>query len=185
MCPAMIRAKIPLWYTEGFNPHPKMVFAQPLPLFVMSECELLDIKITEDIGCDEICKRLRGAFTDELYVEEVYYPQRKFAEIAYAEYRITNSDNIDQPKLDAIMSGDIIVLKKTKSGEKEINIRPQIREVKLLGDGVITAVLSASGEAYLNPDIFCRAFDSALGSGDADHEITRIGWYDKDMKPFI
>ena len=31
MQPAMIRAKIPLWYTEGFNPHPKMVFAQPLP----------------------------------------------------------------------------------------------------------------------------------------------------------
>ena len=47
---ALVRTKIPIWYTEGFNPHAKMVFAQPLPLFAESECEYLDIKITEEMS---------------------------------------------------------------------------------------------------------------------------------------
>ena len=75
MCPAMIRAKIPLWYTEGFNPHPTMMFAQPLPLFVESECEFLDIKITEPVSHEELKARLRSAFTEELYVIDVYNPE--------------------------------------------------------------------------------------------------------------
>ena len=130
MCPAMIRAKIPLWYTEGFNPHPKMVFAQPLPLFVESECEFLDIKITEPLSNEELKARLRSAFTDELYVLDVYVPSAKFTEIAYAGYFITC--------------------------EKQLNIRPQIKSVSLC-DGGYFAVLDASGSSYLNPDIFCKA----------------------------
>ena len=50
MTTVMIRAKIPIYYSEGFNPHPKMVFALPLSIGAESVCELLDIKIVEDIS---------------------------------------------------------------------------------------------------------------------------------------
>ena len=109
MQPAMIRARIPLWYTEGFNPHPKMVFAQPLPLFVESRCEFLDIKIVEDVSCEELKRRLREAFTDELYVLDVYKPTEKFTEIAYAVYEISGLP-VKAEDIKALLSGAIGLL---------------------------------------------------------------------------
>ena len=47
---ALVRAGIPIWYTKGFNPHAKMVFALPLPVGVESVCEYLDVKIDKEIG---------------------------------------------------------------------------------------------------------------------------------------
>ena len=47
MARAIHRAKIPLWYTQGFNPRAHMVFALPLPLGIEGSREALDIKIDE------------------------------------------------------------------------------------------------------------------------------------------
>ena len=47
MSRAVRRARLPLWYTEGFNPHPQLVFALPLSVGMASECELLDFKLDE------------------------------------------------------------------------------------------------------------------------------------------
>ena len=170
---ALVRTKIPVWYTEGFNPHAKMVFAQPLPLFAESECEYLDIKITEKMPLEEIRDRLRAAFTDELYVTDVYTPRDKFTDIAYAQYRISGDFNVTEEAILSLLSGDINVVKKTKSGEKSVNIRPQIKSVTVNGDGTLTAVLSASGDSYLNPDILCRV----LFDAESDYLITRVGWF--------
>jgi len=184
MQPAMIRARIPLWYTEGFNPHPKMVFAQPLPLFVTSKCEFLDIKIVEDVSCEEIKRRLREAFTDELYVTDVYKPTDKFTEIAYAEYEISGIA-VTAQDVKGLLSGSIEVKKRTKSGaEKVIDIRPQVRRVTLRPDGVIECVLSASGSEYLNPDIFAKALAASVGIEEPDCDITRIKWYKADGSVF-
>ncbi len=179
VCPAMIRAKIPLWYTEGFNPHPKMVFTQPLPLFVESECEFLDIKITENIPKDELCKKLRAAFTDELYVDEVYTPERKFQEIAYAGYVIKG---LPEFSAEEFLSNEIKIVKKTKSGEKEIDIRHQIKVVERKESGDAYAVLDASGASYLNPDLLCKAICERFG--ETDYGITRVMWFDDKMKEF-
>ena len=179
MCPAMIRAKIPLWYTEGFNPHPKMVFAQPLPLFVESECEFLDIKITEPLSNEELKARLRSAFTDELYVLDVYVPAAKFTEIAYAGYFITCEKQLSEAEISDKLSSDILVTKNSKGKEKQLNIRPQIHSVSLC-DGGYFAILDASGSSYLNPDIFCKAI---FGSS-VDCAITRRSWFKGDMSEF-
>lgn len=183
MCPAMIRSKIPLWYTEGFNPHPKMVFAQPLPLFVESRCELLDIKITEEMSHEELTKRLREAFTAELYVEEVYTPTEKFSEIAFAEYEIKGL-GISSQNVETLLSGELKIVKNTKSGQKLIDIRPQVKSVDVLDDGAFKCVLSASAESYLNPDIFCKAVSAKLGRSEPDVDITRVAWYRSDMTLF-
>ncbi len=181
---ALVRTKIPVWYTEGFNPHAKMVFAQPLPLFAESECELLDIKITEKMPFEEIRDRLRAAFTDELYVTDVFAPRDKFTDIAYAAYRISGDFDITKERIDTLLSADINIVKKTKSGEKNVNIRPQIKSLTLTEDGELYAVLDASGASYLNPDILCRAlFDTK-----ADYLITRTGWFKEEngeLKEFI
>ncbi len=176
---AMLRAKIPLWYTEGFNPRPKMVFTHPLPLFVESECELLDIKITEHVPMDQLRDRLRAAFTDELYAEDVYAPTRKFQEIAFAGYILRGFSDIPTAEL---LSGSLNVIKKGKSGEKELDIRPQISSLELLENGDISAILDASASSYLNPDLLCRAICERYG--EREYGVTRVNWYDGDMKEF-
>lgn len=189
---AMIRAKLPLKYTEGFNPHPKMVFTQPLPLFAESRCELLDIKLTEALPHDEICRRLRRQFTDELYINKVYEPDAvhgKFSEIAYASYNLTGFENADAGKLEKLLAGEIKVLKRNKKGEeKETDIRPMVRTLEMIsgGDasGTLNALLSASADAYLNPDVLCRALTSALCECSGGYGIVRTGWYRADMSVF-
>ncbi len=42
----MQRADIPLAYSEGFNPHPRLALAAPLPVGVTAQSELMDIVCT-------------------------------------------------------------------------------------------------------------------------------------------
>ena len=176
MVTAMTRAKIPMWYTEGFNPHPKLVFTQPLPLFAESECEYLDIKIVEPMSHEEICRRMRDAFTSELYTEEVYTPTVKFSDIAYACYRI-ELKNCDESKLAG--DGELMAEKKAKDGKVKVwDIRPMVKEAKIV-DGVLYATLNASVDSYLNPEVFCKAI------GAEDYFITRTGWLKADGTKFV
>lgn len=180
---AMIRAKIPLRYTEGFNPHPKMIFTQPLPLFAESECELLDIRLTEDMPHEEICARLRKEFADGLYINKVYEPLSKFGEISYALYKITGFESARERELEELLSGEIAVKKKTKDGkEKVIDIRPLVRSLDRREDA-LEALLGAAPDSYLNPDTLCRSM-CERGLGKGAYGILRIGWYRGDMSPF-
>ena len=56
----LVRACIPVWYTQGFNPHIKLVFSTPLSVGSESVCEYLDIKLSRDMTLDEIKERLNG-----------------------------------------------------------------------------------------------------------------------------
>ncbi len=185
MTPAMIRAGIPIWYTEGFNPHPKMVFTQPLPLFAESVCEYLDIKIVENMSCEEIKERLNGALASELAVSEVYTPSEKFTEIAYAEYVISGLGGITPEMLEIALAGAIEIGKRTKSGQvKTVDIRPQVRSAEII-DGVIKCVLDASGASYLNPDAFCKGLIGKLSlDSETDFSIMRVGWLKADGTEF-
>lgn len=44
---AIRRSGIPIAYSEGFHPHPRIAFGPPLPLGFVSEAEYLDIQLTE------------------------------------------------------------------------------------------------------------------------------------------
>ena len=50
----LVRACIPVWYTQGFNPHIKLVFSTPLSVGSESLCEYLDIKLAREIPFEEI-----------------------------------------------------------------------------------------------------------------------------------
>ena len=63
---ALLRAEIPIYYTEGFNPHPKMVFALPLPLGEESVCEYLDIKLVEPMDAEALLAAVNAQLTSEM-----------------------------------------------------------------------------------------------------------------------
>jgi len=151
----LARAKVPIYYSEGFNPHPKMVFALPLSIGTESICEYLDIKIVEDVSCEELKANISAALPPDITIEEVYEPQSKFTEIKWAEYDITNKDEFSVEPLSA---EKIEIAKKSKSGVKNTDIKPLIRCYELNGN-VLTIQLSADNSDYLNPEYIAQILE--------------------------
>ena len=60
------RSRLPIWYTQGFNPHAYLTFALPLPLGVESCCESFDFRLTEEVSCEEVTDRLNAVLPDDL-----------------------------------------------------------------------------------------------------------------------
>lgn len=180
----LVRAGLPLWYTKGFNPHIKMVFGMPLPVGCESECEMLDIRIEREMSEAEVLERLNGELTDELRALEVYAAERKFAEIAYASYdftiRTTGADAALAERIDrALREGPLTAVKKSKSGEREIDVREFIKAYDVAFEGGeirLRATLAAGEGNFLSPEVLISALRTHVGilSGHPLEECYRI-----------
>ena len=192
----ILRAGIDIWYSEGFNPQPKMVFALPLPIGVESVCEYLDIRLNTPMDFEEIKERIQSNFPSEMKVLDVYSPSVKFKLVAYADYTIRlYSPALSEKIVDdikALFSKECIITKKTKSGEKEVDICEYIKslDVKYNNDFIeISAVLSADGEKNLNPEFVVGAIKRYIGilnsnTIDEYHTIMRNRLLDSELNEF-
>ncbi len=168
----IIRSGIPAWYTMGFNPHAKMVFGLPLSVGCQSVCEYLDIKITEYMTTNEIKARLKTALTNELDVLEVYEPEMKLTDIGMARYTLTfetegASDGLAEAAK-ALFDAPVIMEKRSKSGNKEIDITKMIKSLDVRYDSesdriVMDTLLSAGQTETLNPEMLVNALKDKLG----------------------
>ena len=191
----LVRADIGVYYTEGFNPHPKLVFALPLSVGAESVTEFFDIKVmgeTADYGL--ILERLRMEAPPELPITDVYAPEKKFRDIAYAEYEIViHHSAIPEDAADIVermREEPIIEIKRSKSGERECDLRPFIDSLECEcsgGDLLIRTRLAADPERYLNPEYIVRAVKKVLGIESDDiapggdyYTLTRTGIFDRD-----
>ena len=111
--------------------------------------------------------------TDELRVTEVYVTTSKFSDIAYAayEYEIhtTGADAALAERISTLLhTAPLMMTKRTKSGEKEIDIIPQIRRADVCYDADadcirIAAELSATTDNFLNPELVMSALTQHCG----------------------
>lgn len=195
MSRALKRAQIPLWYTEGFNPHPYMSFSLPLSLGVESLCESVDLRIIGDITNDEIKNRLNNVLPQDIKIVDVYDDFRDNSEIVYSDYvyKFEFKDNEAAfEKIKNVLSSDeIIALKKGKQCRKrvmkETNIKSFIDKysISIRNDVIVLNIrLLAGPEKNLNPSLL---FDTIIRLIDMDFEwksIARISLLDKDYKEF-
>ena len=144
---AFRRAKIPMAYTQGFNPHPKVAFASPLSIGVSSQAEYFDLVLTEEIDPADFLSSLNQTLPQGIEILKVqYYEENKktslMKESALIEYQIKgelkslNSKAELQEKTHSFMNQDsIIVEKKMKKNKykkrnrektKAVDIRPLI-----------------------------------------------------------
>jgi radical SAM-linked protein len=143
-----------------------MVFALPLPVGVESVCELVDVRIDKEIATSDVKELLNEVLTKDLQVLDVYLPERKFADIAKAEYRIeltsvNASEELSAKINEFFAKEEILMTKHTKSGEKEINISKLIYNFSAkycseCNKIIIDATLSAGTES-LNPEFLMSA----------------------------
>ena len=156
----------------------------------------MDIKINSYMDFEEIKKRISLNFPEEMKVLDVYSPTVKFKLVSYADYTIKiYSDNISEKTVSDIkelFSRECTVMKKSKSGEREVNICDYIKslDATYCGDNIeIRAVTSADSEKNLNPELIVEAIKKHLGimnSGSIDeyHTIMRNALLDAELKEF-
>ncbi|MBE6720579.1 MAG: DUF2344 domain-containing protein [Ruminococcaceae bacterium] len=192
---AFARAKIDLWFTEGFNPHPYMSFSLPLSLGVESLCENVDIRILNDITPDELKKRMNNSLPQGIRIVDAYTDFLDSSEIKYSDYvyKIEFKDNDAALKRinDVLASDEIIAQKKGKKGKRRIVKETNIKEfivsynTSIRKDNVIINTrLLAGPEKNLNPSLL---FDTLIRLIDMDYEwksISRINLLTKDLKEY-
>ena len=198
MMKIIVRAKLPLWYTEGFNPKPKITFAAPLSIGTESMCEFMDIRLTEKISPKTVLERLNANMTAQMQATDAYYPESKMTELRWLAYEIdietSGADESLAEKCDNALKADTLpVLKKTKSGEAVVDIRGLIHSSEVLfrnGKISISCILSADPSAFLNPEYVVKILREKCGilsSGDLIGErytIMRTNAYKENLTIF-
>ncbi len=176
------RGSIPIAYSEGFNPHPKISFALPLSVFYESECEIMLFSTTEEIKESALLEKFNSAFPEGLLGLEVVSGKPDVKHLSYCLYEVTAP--LPTPKqLDSFLSlGSMVVPKKTKSGIKDTDIRGDITQITLENNR-ICMLLSAGSNANLKPDVVIKAMNKYIdGYNSTDAEYLRKAIYTDQMK---
>lgn len=170
---AMRRAEIDIAYSEGMSPHMIMSFAQPLGVGLTSEAEYMDVELRTPLSSAEAIRRLNRVGVEGITVTQwKQIPEDKGSKamtlVAGADYELRFRKGF-APKTDwqsavshFFAQKSILVTKKTKKGEKELDIRPLIYDMHV-NAGTVYFQLSAGSEANLKPELVMDAYLATLG----------------------
>lgn len=171
---AMRRAEIDIAYSEGFSPHQVMSFAAPLGVGLTSEGEYLDIEVGMCLSSADAINRLNAVMVDGMKVLTFKkLPDdsgNAMSIVAAADYRVMfreGSSLIPDVELEAKLAefynrNEIVILKKTKKSEKEVDIKPMVYSLSAK-DGVISMQLATGSVNNLKPELLMEAFAAYLG----------------------
>lgn len=191
---AVRRAEIPLWYTEGFNPHPYMTFLMPLPLGQIGMREPLDIRIEGEISFGEIKNRLNAVMPEGLEIVDVSKPECKPNEIAAAEYEIVaeflnegEATRFAAESKNIIDGGVLNAEKRSKKGIKTVNLCELIRKFEIESNEKnihINTVLAAGNTVNLNAELLFSSLLSHIAAETESVTIVRTKLLREDMSIF-
>jgi len=189
---ALTRAGLRLNYSEGFNPHPYISVALPLPVGCGSYCELVDIGFAEAIPAGDIAGRTNSALPEGIEIKEAYEPVRKFNEISWLEISAALTyDNGGPPDARELLtecfsSEQIVVSKKTKRGVSELDVAPYIKSVTFTGENpIIMSGRFSAQNPSINPENIKCILGGCGGSIKPDFTaFSRQEIFDKDFIVF-
>ena len=148
----LVRSGLPIAYTEGFNPHPRLNIVLPLSVYQEGEREVFDFRLETDIEPAAVCEALSAATFPGMEIISAERIERKTAPQS-ALYRIELEGAAPESIINAI-SGKMIVTKRSKSGEKQVDISGAVELVSAAASErgtLLRVLLPASGSEYLNP----------------------------------
>ncbi len=177
---SIIRAGIPIAFSQGFNPHQLMSFGLPLPLGMSSIGDYIDIELSEEVDTMEIKENLNKVLPKGLkildVVKTVEGEKNSASSLVAGIYKVENIDidNISKIVENFIKQDEIIVEKTTKKTNKSVDIKPNIYEIKV-EDNFVLMTISTGSVANIKPDLIIKAlYDYANVDMSSDVKYTRI-----------
>ena len=154
---ALLRAGLPLRYSEGYNPHAVLSVALPLPVGVAGLCEIVDFSLTHPVSLEPLAARINGVLPEGIAVLDTAPASRPVGEIKAARYELSFAGGAEQmPALHAVFDGrSLMVEKRTKKGTAVLDIAGAVTVERIAagGDGGLRlqAVLPTENPA-LSPE---------------------------------
>ena len=187
---ALVRSGLPVWYTQGFNPHLYRTFTLPLSLGVAGKKESCDIKLCESVDFDVVKEKINGALPEGIEVFDVAAPLMDPKEIMWADYLLLlDCDEQEAKKAVVALSkmDEINVDKKTKKGIKAQNIKELYKDLHCETKdchAFVTLKCRAGVEVNLNPSLILEALKIYQGFEPYFSRIVRTAILTQNLEDF-
>lgn len=169
------RAGLPLAYTAGFNPRPKLGFAAPLAVGMTGCRECVDLELEEDVAPVEVLDRLRGTLPEGLVAvraESITGGPALMSLVSRARYTAVGeapegltAEDVQALLIAFLARGTIRTERKSVKGLKQKDIRPGIYSltVDLVGPKLVLVMeLKAGSAGNVRPDDVLSALGEVL-----------------------
>jgi len=184
---ALRRAWIPVAYSEGFNPHPKIAFASALAVGVTSSAEYMDLQLETPLPPEELVRRLSDALPAGIPVYDAAAVAAAvpslMSMIDRAAYVLTFSEavpGLGQAAADLLAQPSVLVEKKGKKGLEQTDIRGGIYELKVHpGEDGAEMLVQSGSRGNIKPEAVLTALGGVMGGGKQalNGQVHRRGLY--------
>lgn len=158
---AFRRSGLPVAYTQGFSPHPKISFGTALATGVSSEGEFFDLELTEPVEPEVFVSTLNNVLPEGLRVaaarEAVERRESLMALLNAAKYRLTLELGMACPQAlraaaAAFLEREaVMIYREGKKGRVPVDIRTKVYELTVEADSRLLATVQNSLEGSLKP----------------------------------
>lgn len=175
----IVRAKLPVCYSEGFNPHMKISFASALGVGVSAAVEYMDMDLTEEVPLEDVRKAMNSTSPEGFAVLDGRYVDEKAPKLmAMANYAVYDlqgpaqealSQEELQHRLDSFNAAEEVIFEKSSPKSrrtKTVDMKKHVIEnVTGRVEGkrlILTAGILQTEEGAVKPievwQILCRQF---------------------------
>ncbi|MBM7623105.1 TIGR03936 family radical SAM-associated protein [Sporohalobacter salinus] len=200
---ALRRARIPIKFSQGYNPRPAISFGSALAVGIVSQCEYIDFELKTDFSVEKFKKDLNQELPTGIEIlkarEIPVNTKSLMAKINAARYRIEmKTENIideneaKEMLADFLAKDEIMIVRKRRNkSDREFNLRPMVFELKLLDVMekriVIEALIQTGSSGNLRTEELVRAFQQRYPISN-EFELTyvkRLGLYVKQKDKLL
>ena len=163
------KSQIPVKYSQGFHPRPKMSFGSPISLGTEAYNELMDFELEEPMSNEEVFNRLNSSNVVGFRVnkvEDVIGKASIMEEYTIMVYEVESEEKIIE-KLETLLNQDEIVEVKEKKGKIATrNLKERIKHFERVGNKIVMEIINTSPNSYLD----------LAGIEQQDVRIKRLGY---------
>lgn len=186
---ALRRANLPISYSQGFNPHPRMVFGLPLPVGVTSSSEYVDFEVEGEQSASNFIAELNAMLPKGFRLYDAKFIQGKanimssITKASYDIYACVEEKNtishlgegennvwveiINNSITQYLQNSEILIEKEAKGRRKVVDIKPLIHKINVREDGekcfCISVLVSAGSKDNLKPEILIKSIIEKTG----------------------
>lgn len=150
---AMRRAGLPIAYSQGFHPQPKISLAAALPLGFSSRGEVLDVRLNEELTVTDISTRLQESLPPDIKIIDVQSVDERLpalqTQVLSAAYNVHLTEAIDGSELtrrvETLMNSESLL--RERRG-KSYDLRPLIE--------MLSVITEANGKVWLKMTLASR-----------------------------
>lgn len=163
------KAEIPVKYSEGFHPRPKMSFGSPISLGTEAYNEIMDFETDAEISNEEVVKRLNESAVLGFKVHKVEEVPRKSSimeEFTNMLYTVEGSQE-DMDKLEKLFNRNEILEVREKKGKTVTrNLKERLKTFSREGNKISMEIINTSPNSYLE----------MVGIEQQNVQIKRLGY---------